>query len=124
MKYIKSSAKNNETILVKIAQNLHKLAYFSEFVSLLKEIIDKLINIPPIKLRHTRKKIMTIVKQNNETLLMDYAFLISKLAPNAQDISEIIAYLKLSSGKDLALSIKAVLAFSEDSLNEDDFQAL
>ena len=124
IKYFQISEFYHTKLLTTLTLSLHKLKNFFFSLSICKLLLESLPNPPPLKLRHTRKKLSSLLKEKEESLLLDYTYLISKCNPDPQSISEIITYLKLASGKNLFLSLKVIINFSEKSLTDEDFQTL
>ena len=111
-------------VIIKIATVLHKLKNFSEFIKILKILLENIKIFPSIKLKHSNKIIQTLISNKQEEVLINYIFIINKLITDPKKIFEIISCIKLSSNKNLMLTVKALLKFPENVLKEDDFQVL
>lgn len=122
--YLKPSDYHLTKLLTILSTSLHNFANFSLSLSLCTQILKLIPHIPSLRLRHIRKKLKSLLALENKQLLLDYTYLISKLISDPQEISEIIAYLKLASGKHLLLALKSIINLSDKSLTDEDFQVL
>jgi hypothetical protein len=125
-RFLEFSSEFCAQICMTIGLNLHKVDHFSEFLSIIMHFIDK-FSLPldfSIQLKRIKKKLKQLVKYNKESALMDYIRLIIKVENDEKQLTKIVSFLKLLSGKNIILALKAILQFEQKTLTEDDFEAL